>query len=98
MLECKPQKYIQFWKLSFDEEGKNIIELLTHNCEQVILRDHFAEIWNLIDGFNTIENIIDSYDKISDGKDPGKNYNKIMEALKELEKNELIILNWNPFG
>ena len=98
MLDYKPQKYIKYWKISLNDEGNQILELITNDTRYLKLENQYVLIWNLVDGFRTIEEIINILKEVYPQNNPDELEKLVLESLKQLDEAELIILDWNPFG
>lgn len=98
MLESKPAHLIKFWKLSSDEEGNETVELITNNLETLTLDGHYVFLWKLINGFRSVQELITIFIEIFENNSKEDLANTVVESLQEMEKKELIILNWNPFS
>ena len=98
MLDCKPQYYIKFWKLSTDEDGERTIEIMAHDTTLYTIGDYSALVWRMIDGITSVSEIIDIVADVYVDNTREEIKEAVCDTLKELEEKNLIILNWNPFG
>lgn len=98
MLDYKPKHYVKYWKLSFDEEDNEVVELITNDLKHLVLRDQYVYLWKLIDGFRTIKDIIDVFVEIYKQNTPEELKEIVCNSLNEMHEGELIRINWNPFG
>lgn len=98
MLDSKPAHYIKFWKLSSDEHGNEIIELISNDLKTIKLEGHYAFIWKLINGFRSVQEIISVFIQLFKENTPEELSHTVINSLKEMEEKELIIINWNPFN
>lgn len=98
MLTSNPQLLVKYWKFSEDENGNETIELLSNSNQSLILKDHYVNVWKLIDGMRSVDDIITILCCHYSQSSQQEVYEAVNNCLKELEEKQLIITNWNPLG
>jgi hypothetical protein len=98
MLECKPQHYIKYWKLSKDRDNNNTLELITNDSRHLVLKNHYVLLWQLINGFNSVETIVSDFCQLFNSEEAEKVKEIVCKSLQQMDEAEIILLNWNPFS
>lgn len=89
---------VKYWKFSKDEYGQEIVELISNTGQVLILKDHYVNIWKLIDGSRNTEEIITILTSVYLKSSKEEIANAVNNCLKELDQMNLVVTNWNPLG